>query len=71
MAPTAGSPRPPKRSRGSFAPDPSLFDDGVDSVTVDLVAAGTSSVTVASAERLDDARVAAALDEAGDYHLAS
>ena len=45
--------------------------DGVDSVSVDLVAGGTSSVTVTSAAPLDDARVAAALDEAGDYHLAS
>jgi copper chaperone len=45
--------------------------DGVDSVTVDLVADGASSVTVVSTDRLDDTRVAAALDEAGGYHLAS
>ena len=45
--------------------------DVVDSVTVDLVAGGISSVTVTSAAPLDDARVAAALDDAGDYHLTS
>lgn len=44
--------------------------DGVTDVTVDLVAGGTSTVTVASAEPLDQAQVAAALDEAGDYQLA-
>ena len=43
--------------------------DGVTDVTVDLVAGGTSSVAVASTQRLDQAQVAAALDEAGDYQL--
>ena len=44
--------------------------DGVTDVSVDLVARGTSSVTVTSTQPLDDAQVAAALDEAGDYQLA-
>jgi copper chaperone len=44
--------------------------DGVTDVTVDLVAGGTSSVTVTSDQPLDDTRVAAALEEAGDYQLA-
>lgn len=45
--------------------------DGVSDVTVELVAGGLSTVTVASEQPLDDAQVAAALDEAGDYQLAS
>ncbi len=45
--------------------------DGVDDVNVDLVAGGTSTVTVTSENPLDDATVAAALDEAGDYKLAA
>jgi copper chaperone CopZ len=45
--------------------------DGVTDVSVDLVAGGTSSVTVDSALSVDEAAVAAALDEAGDYQLAS
>jgi copper chaperone CopZ len=44
--------------------------DGVTEVTVDLVAGGTSTVTVTSAQPLEDGQVAAALDEAGDYQLA-
>ena len=44
--------------------------EGVTDVFVDLVAGGTSSVTVTSAQGLDEARVAEALDEAGDYRLA-
>ena len=44
--------------------------DGVTEVTVDLVAGGTSTVTVSSARPLEDGQVAAALDEAGDYQLA-
>ena len=44
--------------------------DGVTDVTVDLVAGGTSSVTVTSAHPLDQSQVSAALDEAGDYQLA-
>jgi len=44
---------------------------GVRDVAVDLTAGGTSTVTVSSAEPLTDDQVAAALDEAGDYHLAA
>lgn len=44
--------------------------EGVTDVTVELVAGGTSSVTVTSTQPLDQAQVAAALDEAGDYQLA-
>ena len=44
--------------------------DGVSDVNVELVAGGTSTVTVVSAEPLDEAHVVAALDEAGDYQLA-
>lgn len=44
---------------------------GVTDVSVDLVAGGTSSVTVASQAPLAESDVAAALDEAGDYILAS
>lgn len=44
---------------------------GVTDVAVNLVAGGTSTLTVASEAPLDDAAVAAALDEAGDYQLAS
>ncbi len=43
---------------------------GVSDVAVDLVAGGTSTVTVTSDAPLDDSQVAAALDEAGDYQLA-
>ena len=43
---------------------------GVSDVDVDLVAGGTSTVTVTSTAPLDDAQVAAALDEAGEYQLA-
>jgi copper chaperone len=43
--------------------------DGVQSVTVELVATGTSTVLVASATALPDEAVLAALDEAGDYRL--
>jgi copper chaperone len=44
--------------------------DGVDNVAVELVPGGTSAVTVTSSQPLADEQVAAALDEAGDYHLA-
>lgn len=44
--------------------------DGVTDVSVDLVAGGISVVTVTSTRPLDQAKVAAALDEAGDYQLA-
>jgi hypothetical protein len=37
---------------------------------VDLVAGGTSTVTVTSKTPLDQTQVAAALDEAGGYQLA-
>lgn len=43
--------------------------DGVTDVSVELVAGGASSVTVSSTHPLDQARVASALDEAGDYQL--
>jgi copper chaperone CopZ len=42
---------------------------GVTDVQVQLVADGTSTLSVTSAEQLADAAVAAALDEAGDYRL--
>jgi copper chaperone len=44
--------------------------EGVSDVDVDLVAGGTSTVTVTSDDPLDEATVVAALDEAGDYQLA-
>jgi copper chaperone CopZ len=44
--------------------------DGVDDVNVDLVAGGTSTVTVSSAAPLEETQVVEALDEAGDYKLA-
>jgi copper chaperone CopZ len=44
--------------------------DGVTDVHVDLVAGGTSTVTVTSRSALETDQVAAALDEAGDYQLA-
>ena len=44
--------------------------DGVTDVDVDLVAGGTSTVTVTSSRPLDETQVTAALDEAGDYQLA-
>jgi copper chaperone CopZ len=44
---------------------------GVTEVSVDLVAGGTSTVTLTSDTPIDLDRVAAALDEAGDYRLAT
>ena len=44
--------------------------DGVTDVHVDLVAGGTSTVTVTSQSPLEKDQVAAALEEAGDYQLA-
>lgn len=44
--------------------------DGVDAVHVQLVAGGTSNVSVDSDSPLDERAVAAALAEAGDYALA-
>lgn len=43
--------------------------DGVTNVAVSLVAGGTSTVSVSSAKPLDDAQVAAALGDAGNYQL--
>lgn len=43
----------------------------VTDVSVDLVPGGTSTVTVASDGPVETTDVAAALDEAGDYHLAT
>ncbi len=43
---------------------------GVHNVSVDLIAGGTSTVTVISDVPLPEVDVATALDEAGDYHLA-
>jgi copper chaperone CopZ len=45
--------------------------DGVAGVTVDLVPGGASAVTVESGAPLAGEAVAVALDEAGDYWLAS
>ena len=44
---------------------------GVTDVRVDLVAKGTSTLTVTADKTLTDAEVAAALDEAGEYQLAT
>jgi copper chaperone len=44
---------------------------GVTDVQVDLVAAGTSTLRVTADKALTDAEVATALDEAGDYKLAT
>jgi copper chaperone len=43
---------------------------GVSHVDVELVAGGTSAVTVTSSTPLEVTQVAAALDEAGAYQLA-
>lgn len=43
--------------------------DGVTDVAVDLVAGGTSTVTVTSATPLEETQVVEALDEAGEYRL--
>jgi copper chaperone CopZ len=42
---------------------------GVTDVSVDLVAGGTSGLTLRAEQPVTDDIVAAALDEAGDYHL--
>ena len=44
--------------------------DGVHDVLVDLVAGGTSAVSVQADRELTPAEVSAALDEAGSYSLA-
>jgi len=44
--------------------------DGVSDVRVDLTPGGETAVTVSSDGPLAAEAVAAALDEAGDYHLA-
>jgi len=43
--------------------------DGVSAVSVDLVADGSSRVTVASDRPLSEEEVIAALDEAGGYQI--
>jgi copper chaperone len=43
---------------------------GVSGVEVDLVAGGTSTVTVEADRELSDAEITAALEEAGNYTLA-
>jgi len=45
--------------------------DGVNEVNVVLVAAGASTVTISSAAPLSEEEVAAALDAAGNYRLAT
>ncbi|MHA3705176.1 heavy-metal-associated domain-containing protein [Jatrophihabitans sp. YIM 134969] len=45
--------------------------EGVNLVEITLDPGATSTVTVVSDSPLADEQVAAALDEAGDYHLAS
>lgn len=44
---------------------------GVTDVQIDLVAGGTSTVTISSDTTVAEQDVAAALDEAGDYRLAA
>ena len=45
--------------------------EGVSEVAVELNPSGASQVTVTSDAPLTEEQVAAALDEAGDYHLAT
>ena len=45
--------------------------DGVNEVEVHLVEGGTSVVTISADREVGDDELAAALDEAGDYRLAS
>jgi copper chaperone len=45
--------------------------DGVNEVSVELVAGGTSIVTISSAAPVSNENIADALDEAGDYRLAT
>jgi copper chaperone len=44
---------------------------GVQDVHIDLIANGTSTLTVTADQTLTDDEVALALDEAGDYKLSS
>ena len=44
---------------------------GVTDVQIDLVAGGTSTLSVTADQALTDDEVAVALDEAGDYKLAT
>ena len=44
---------------------------GVTAVLIDLVAGGTSMLSVTADKALTDVEVAAALDEAGEYRLAT
>lgn len=43
---------------------------GVNDVQIDLVTGGTSTVRIVADTQLTDDEILAALDEAGDYHLA-
>lgn len=42
---------------------------GVESVAIDLVSGGTSTLTITSADEIDPAALEAAVDEAGEYTL--
>jgi copper chaperone CopZ len=44
--------------------------EGVSAVQVDLVAGGTSTLTITAAGDVPTGQISAALDEAGDYRLA-
>jgi copper chaperone len=44
---------------------------GVTDVKIDLVAGGTSALSITADKAVTDAEVAAALDEAGEYQLAT
>jgi copper chaperone len=44
---------------------------GVTDVKIDLVAGGTSALSITADKAISDAEVAAALDEAGEYQLAT
>jgi copper chaperone CopZ len=44
---------------------------GVTDVKIDLVAGGTSALSITADKAITDAEVAAALDEAGEYQLAT
>jgi copper chaperone len=45
--------------------------DGVNEVGIQLVEGGTSVVEITADRQVADEELAAALDEAGDYHLAT
>ena len=54
---------------GAVTEEPSAIE-GVDGVSVDLVAGGASTVSVRADRPLNESAVATARDEAGDYRLA-